>query len=137
MADTIRKVDYFKIETPNKAGEGARILGAFQGAGVNMLAFTGFPKGRRAQMDFMPEDVAAFKKAAKQIGLAVGAKKTGFLVQGEDRVGAVAEVLTQLATVKVNVTAIDAISTGGGRWGAILWVKSPDVAKAARALKAK
>jgi hypothetical protein len=32
---------------------------------VNFLAFSGFPSGRRAQLDFIPVDVAAFKSAAK------------------------------------------------------------------------
>ncbi|MBI4715135.1 MAG: ACT domain-containing protein [Nitrospirae bacterium] len=66
----------------------------------------------------------------------VGLKKTGFHVQGDDRVGAVADVLTRLADAKINVTAIDALSAGEGRWGAILWVKAADVSKAAKALKA-
>lgn len=135
MYNTIRKVGYYKIETPNKAGEGARILGALKEAGVNLLAFTGFPYGRRAQMDFIPEDEAAFKKAAKEAGLKLSARKTGFLVQGEDRVGAVADLLYMLANAKINVTAIDAVVLGGS-YGAILWVKSEDVRKATRILGA-
>ncbi|MBI4714819.1 MAG: hypothetical protein HY760_02575, partial [Nitrospirae bacterium] len=94
MADTIRKVDYFKMEASNKVGEGARLLNALREDGVNLLAFTGFPKGRRAQIDFIPENTAAFKQAAKRAGMKVGLKKTGFHVQGDDRVGAVADVLT-------------------------------------------
>ena len=57
--ETIRKVDYFAVDVANKPGEGARLLGALRDAGVNLLAFTGFPKGRRAQIDFLPEDSAA------------------------------------------------------------------------------
>ena len=29
MAETVRKVDYFYIETANKPGEGAKVLGCF------------------------------------------------------------------------------------------------------------
>lgn len=134
MADVIRKVDYFKMEVADKPGEGARILGALRDAGINLLAFTGFPRGRRAQLDFIPEDSAAFKKAAKMAGLKIGPKKTGFLVQGEDRVGAVASVASILAEAKINITAIDAVSAGEGRYAAILWVKPEDKRKAAKAL---
>lgn len=134
MADVIRKVDYFKIEVADKPGEGARILGALRDAGINLLAFTGFPRGRRAQIDFIPEDSAAFKKAAKKAGLKIGPKKSGFLVQGEDRVGAVAEIVSKLGDASINVTAIDAVTAGEGRYGAILWVKPADVKKAAKAL---
>jgi len=136
MADTIRKVAYYKVEVPNRPGEGVRLLGALREAGVNLLAFTGFPQGRKAQIDFIPEDEAAFKRAAKEAGLKVGAKKSCFLVQGEDRVGAVAEILSKLAAAKINVTAVDAIVAGGGRYGVILWVKSEAVAKTKRLLGA-
>lgn len=136
MADLIRKVDYFKMEVADKPGEGARILGALRDAGINLLAFTGFPRGRRAQIDFIPEDSAAFKKAAKKAGLKITPKKGGFLVQGEDRVGAVAEIMSKLGDARINVTAIDAVTAGEGRYAAILWVKPADVRKAAKALGA-
>src|SRR3990172_4897343 len=134
--ETIRKVDYFAIDVANKPGEGARLLGALRDAGVNLLAFTGFPKGRRAQIDFLPEDSAAFKAAARRIGLKLRPKKIGFLVQGHDRPGAVADLMGRLAGAKINVTAMDAVCAGEGRYGAILWVKPPDVGKAAKALGA-
>lgn len=61
-----------------------------------MLAFSGFPKGRRPQLDFVPADPAAFKQAAKRAKWKVVGPKRGFLVQGDDRVGAVAELLERL-----------------------------------------
>jgi hypothetical protein len=48
----------------------------------------------------------------------------------------VAEIMGRLAAAKINVTAIDAVCAGAGRYGAILWVKPPDVARAAKALGA-
>jgi len=134
MAETIRKIDYFYVETPNKPGEGAKALAALRDARVNLLAFSGFPQGRKAQMDFVPEDSAAFRIAAKKAGLKLSPKKTGFLAQGDDRPGAVAEIMGKLAEAGVNVTAIDAIAAGQGRYGAIFWVKPPDVRKATKAL---
>ena len=134
MAETIRKVDYVATEVANKPGEGARVLGALAAWGVNLLAFTGFPSGRRSQIDLIPENMTAFLAAAKQVKLKVRPKKRGFLVQGDDRPGAVADLMKRLAEAKVNVTAIDAVSAGMGRYGAILWVKPRDVNKAAKAL---
>ena len=109
MADAIRQVEYFYITAPNKAGEGAGALNTLKEAGVNLLAFSGFPQGRRAQLDFVPADPAAFKQAAKRAKWKVVGPKRGFLVQGDDRVGAIAELLERLAAAKVNVTAIDAV----------------------------
>jgi hypothetical protein len=134
MAETIRVVDYFYIEAPDKPGEGAKILKQLKEAGVNLEAFSGFPKGRRAQLDFIPGDPAAFKAVAKKAKWKVVGPKKGFLIQGEDRVGAMADLLETLASAKINVTASDAICAGGGRFGALLWVKPRDVKRAAKLL---
>ena len=134
MAETIRRVDYFYIETPNRPGEGSRALFTLKEAGVNLLAFSGFPKGQRAQLDFVPADPVAFVKAAKKAGWKLSAKKSGFLIQGSDRTGAVADILGKLADDRINVTAADAVCAGADRYGAILWVKPPDLKRAARAL---
>jgi hypothetical protein len=136
MADIIRKVAYFAMDVSNKPGEGARVLGALADGGVNLLAFSGFPSGRKAQLDFIPEDVAAFKNVVKVAKIKTRIQKFGFLVQGDDRKGAVADLLKTMAEKKINVTAIDAVSAGGGRYAAILWVGTKDVSKAAKALKA-
>ena len=134
--ETVRKVAYFYIEAPNKPGEGAKVLAALRDAGVNLLAFSGFPRGRKAQIDFIPEDPALFKAAARKAGLKLSAAKTGFLIHGEDRPGAVAGIMGKLGDAGINVTAIDAVGAGEGCYGAILWVKSADVPKAAKALGA-
>jgi hypothetical protein len=135
MADTIRQVEYFYVQVPHKAGEGARALRTLKDAGVNLLAFSGFPAGRRAQMDFIPADAAAFKSAAKASKWKVVGPKRGFLIQGDDRVGAIADIVGKLADAKINVTAIDAVSVDG-RYGALCWVAPRDVKKAAQALGA-
>ena len=135
MADSIRKVDYFKAQVQDKAGEGARILSALHGEGINLLVFAGFPRGRKAQLDFIPEDGPAFRKAAKKAKLAV-TKKTAFLVQGQDRPGAIAGIVSKLSEAGINITALDAVASGEGRYGAILWVKPEEVRKAAKVLGA-
>jgi hypothetical protein len=137
MANVVKKVAYFAIDVPDKPGEGACLLTGLAAAGVNMLAFTGFPSGRKAQLDIVPEDVAVFKKAVKAAKIKTRAQKFGFLVQGDDKKGAVAGLLGKLAEQKINVTAIDAVSAGKGRYAAILWVNPRDVNKTAKVLKAK
>jgi hypothetical protein len=136
MGDMIRKVDYYYIITANKPGEGARALDQLRSAGVNFLAVHGFPSARKAQIDFVPVDGAALVAAAKSTKLKLSKPKTAFLVQGDDRVGAIADLMGKLAAAKLNVTAITGICAGMGRYGAILWVKPRDVSKAAIALGA-
>ena len=136
MADTVRRVDYYYIEVPNRPGVGADVLRHLRESGVNLVAMTGFPRGRGAQIDFVPEDARAFRDAARKARWKVTGPKKGFLAQGEDRPGVVADILGKLAEAKINVTAIDAVCAGEGRYGAIFWVAPRDVARAARVLGA-
>jgi hypothetical protein len=136
MADTVQRVEYFYVQVPNKAGEGVRYLSALSGAGVNLLAFSGFPEGRGSQLDFVPADPAAFRSFAKRSKWKVTGPKRAFLLGGDDRVGLVADIHKKLADARINVTAIDAVCAGAGRYGAILGVAARDYAKAAALLGA-
>jgi len=133
----IRKVAYFSMQVPNRPGEGARMLNAIADGKLNLLAFTGFPSAGRAQVDFVPANPAAFAREAGKMGIRLGKKKTAFLIQGEDRVGALTRVLDKLAEARINMTAMDAVTAGSRRFGAIFWVKQKDVARAARLLGAR
>ena len=136
MAETVRTMDYYYVTVPDKPGEGARILDELRSAGVNLVGYSGFPSGRGAQLDFVPVDSPAFKAVAKQKKWKVKGPKRAFIIEGDDRLGACAAVLDRLAAAKINVTAMDAVAAGGGRYGAILWVKPRDVKKAAAILGA-
>lgn len=137
VPDDIRRIDYYTATVSNKPGEAARILGSLAEAGVSLTAFSGFPEGaRKAQLDFMPEDAAAFKRAARQAGVAVSARKTGFLIQGQDRCGALAETASKLAQSGINIVSMQGLCAGAGRYGGLLWVKPEDVRKAAKVLGA-
>jgi hypothetical protein len=135
MAETVRQVEYFYIEVPNKVGEGAKVLQTLKDAGVNLIAFSGFPSGRRAQLDFFPADAVAFKGVAKTNRWKIVGPKRGFLIQGDDRIGAVADLIGRLAAAKISVIAIDAVSVDE-RYGALCWVAPRDVKKAGTLLGA-
>jgi hypothetical protein len=137
MADTIRKVDYFSTVVPNTPGQTFRVLSTLVSAGVNLLACTGTPLGRRARIDVVPDDNRKFGAAARKAKLRFTPRKTGFLIQGDDRPGALADNLKRLADGRVNVAAVDGLSAGKGRWGAIVWVSAKDVRRAGRLLRAK
>jgi hypothetical protein len=110
------------------------MLTPLRDAGVNLLAVHAFPRNRRTQVDVVPEDPLAFKNAAKSLKWKLHGPKVCFLVEGDDRPGAMADLTAQLASAKINITAVTGRSAGQGRFGAILWVKTRDVKKAAKAL---
>ena len=132
----VRKTAYISMQAPNSPGQGARILSGLAAHGVNLVAFTGFPSGGAAQVDFMPYNPKKFVEAARKLGFKVSAKKTVFVATGKDRTGAIASICAKLAAAGINMVAMDAVASGAGRFGAIFWVKPADVAKASRVLNA-
>ncbi|PYT09555.1 MAG: hypothetical protein DMF49_01810 [Acidobacteria bacterium] len=136
MTDTIRRVDYYTVEIPDTPGEGFRILSALKQAGVNLLAYCGFPvEGGRAQFDFVAaDDGEKLRKGISGLGLKLSGRKMAFYVQGDDRPGAIAEIVGKLANEEINLTAAQALCAGSNRYGMILWVKPSDYERAARCL---
>jgi hypothetical protein len=137
MADTIRRVDYFYVEVPDRPGEGFRFLSSLKEAGVNLLSLTAFPiGGGRSQIDVVPEDPAALEKAAKKAGITFKARRQALFVQGKDRPGAVADLARRLSDAGINIHSANAACGGGGGFGMILWVAQKDLDAAAKALGA-
>jgi hypothetical protein len=137
MGEDIRQVELYSVTCKNKAGEGARVLAPLRDAGVNLIAFWGYPtKGGRARLDFVPENGASFLAAAKQAKLKLGKKQTAILVQGDDRPGAVADILEKLAAAKINAEAVQGVCGGAGRFGAVLFLTPAAARRAAGVLGA-
>jgi len=136
MIDSVERVDYYYTTLADSPGEGARAMSALKDNGVNLLAFLAFPLGGgQSQLDLVPENPAALIKAAARAEWTLSESKRAFLVRGEDRVGAVTDLMDRLATSGVNVTAAAAVSCGqGGRYGMLLWVAPGDYERAADSL---
>lgn len=137
MAETVRKVDLYSVEIPNKVGEGAKVLGTFRDAQINFHGLWGYPlRGKTARIDLVPVDRAAFTKAAKKAGLTLSPRQTAFLVEGDDHPGVLAEVLAKLSGGGINVFAAQAVCAGANRYGGIVMIGADDVRKATKLLGA-
>jgi hypothetical protein len=135
MADTVRRTEYYYTEVPDRPGAGAKVLNALKAAHVNLIACIGFPTNAdRAQLDFVPTNRRAFLAATRKANIKLVGPKSAFLIKGQDRVGAVADIVTKLAEAHINITAMNAISVGRGGYATILWVKPRNVGRAARIL---
>ena len=133
----MQRVEYYYVTVPDTPGEGQRILAALKDSGVNLLAFLGFPLGDgQSQIDLVPEDPASLREAAERAGVTLSEAKQAFLIQGDDRVGAVADTTAKLAEANISLTAAAATRAGAGRYGMIVWVPAADYERAAQALGA-
>ena len=136
MAESLRKVNHYSMLVPDKPGAAFNVLAALVSAGINLLGCSGSPKGRKAQIDVVPDDTRKFVAAAKKAGLSFVKNRSSFLLQGDgDRPGVLANKLKILAEKGINVTGVDALSIGD-RWGSILWVGPTDVERAGKLLRA-
>src|SRR5215218_4899797 len=137
MADMVRGVEYYYLTIRDAPGEGQRILSALKDNGVNLLAFLGFPlAGGQSQIDLVPEDPHALREAAGQAGVTLSEATRALLIQGDDRVGAVADTVDKLAAANINLIAAAAAGAGSGGYGRSLWVAAGDYERAAEALGA-
>jgi hypothetical protein len=136
MPDEITRVDYYVGTIPHKVGEGAKALKTFTDAGINLTGFLGYPKtARNAEVIFIvDEKMPALAGIAKKAGLMLGKKQRGFFVNGEDRPGAVTEMVTKLSAASINIVSVHALCAGAGRYGALVVVDPKDLRKAAKAL---
>ena len=136
MADTVRKVTHYVTSVPDKPGQAFRVLATLVSAGINLLGCSGTARAGRAHIEVIPDDGRRFAAVTKRAGLEFSRKKVGFLIQGDDRPGALAQTLEHLARRDINVSGVEGLSAGAGRWGAIVWVEEDDLLRAGRALRA-
>jgi hypothetical protein len=135
MAFRVRRVAYFYVTVNDEPGEAYRLLGELAQQGIDLLAFTGVPIGpHRTQLSLFPEDEVRFAAAARQAGLTVDGPHPALLVQGDDELGALADVHGRLGDADVNVYASHGVTDGRGAFGYVLYVRPNRIEQAARAL---
>jgi hypothetical protein len=134
MAEKIRKVQYFYATIEDRPGTASELLRNLSERNVNLNALTAFPLGDgRSQVDFFPEKPEQLIKAALDAGITLVGPKRAFLIQGDDKVGALHEHHLKLSDAGINVHAVNGVVDGQGRFGYVLWVKPEDYEKAAEA----
>ena len=134
MAFSIRRVDYFYTTVQDQPGEGYRLLSELSKLGINLIAFTGVPVGpMRTQFTVFPDDSHKMASAASNAGLELDGPHPALLVQGDDELGALAEIHGALHRAKVNVYASSGVADGQGSYGYILYVRPDEFARAAEA----
>jgi hypothetical protein len=135
MALNIRRVDYFYTSIKDQPGEGYQLFSQLADLGVYLLAVTAVPVGpEHTQLTMFPEDRQMLVAAAKKAGITLDGPHPALLIQGDDKLGALASVHAKLYEENVNVYASSGVTGGGGSYGYVLYVRPDDYEKAAQAL---
>lgn len=136
MAYRARLVEYSYTSLGVPSDEAYAFLTDLAGLGVNFLALTSVPIGPSVtQLTLFPEDPLRFRSAAKQANLTLQGPYPAVLVQGDDEIGALAQIHEKLRKENVDVYATSGVTDGKGYYGYILHVRPVDAERAVRALE--
>jgi len=112
------------------------VLSQLAGLGVNLLAFTAVPSGpARAQFALVPDDPRKLLAEASAAGLQLEGPYHALLVQGDDELGALANVHEQLVKAGIDVFASSGVTDGKGAFGYLIYVREDQFEKAVSALR--
>jgi hypothetical protein len=75
-----------------------------------------------------------FQRIAQKLGWALTGPQHACLIQGDDHLGALAEIHKRLRDANVNIYASTGVTDGDGRYGYVIYVKEEDHQSAAKAL---
>ena len=102
---------------------------------VNLVAITAVPIGpARTQLTVFPDDTARMKAIAKNADIQLDGPYPALVVQGDDEVGALADVHKQLQDANVNVFSSTGVADGRGGYGYVIYIRPEEFERAAEAL---
>ncbi|HXV75117.1 MAG TPA: hypothetical protein VD788_02280 [Candidatus Polarisedimenticolaceae bacterium] len=135
MGNKVRRVQYFYATVKDEPGAAYRLLTQVASAEVNLLAFRAIPMGPGVtQLVLFPDRVDQLARAAEQNGVVLTGPHDAFLIQGDDRMGALVDWHQRLTDARVNVYASDGVTDGHGHYGYVLYVRPEDYEAAATVL---
>jgi hypothetical protein len=120
MAEKIHLVEYYHATVHDKPGEA-----------YHMLSEMG---PDRTQLVIFPQNAEKLVRVAAKTGIVLSGPHQAFLIQGDDELGALADIHRRLFDAKVNVYASNGVSDGRGGFGYVVYVRTEDVDKASQAL---
>jgi hypothetical protein len=137
MPFSISRVAYFTTTVRDQPGEAHRTLQLLADVGINLLAFTATPVGPTStQLTLFPEDASLLADTASKANLPLHGPHPALLVQGDDSLGALAQIHESLSAANVNVYASSGVTDGRGGFGYVVYVRPEQFELACNALGA-
>jgi hypothetical protein len=135
MACNVLRVDYFYTTVADQPGEAYRLLKTLADLGIDLLAFAAVPIGPlHTQLTLFPQDSGRLAREAQNDRLVLDGPHPALMVQGDDELGALAELHMKLAEASVNVYASTGVADGKGSFGYVIYVRPEEFERASAAL---
>jgi hypothetical protein len=137
MSLNVRNVDYFYIRIEDSQAKAYELLAELASEEVSLLAFSAVPFGpNNIELTIFPDRTDKFIQLAKRLGWEVAGPQHAFLVQGDDQLGALADIQRMLMEAHVKIYASSGVTDGNGHYGYVIYFKEDDNERAVRALGA-
>jgi hypothetical protein len=135
MKFSVRSVEYFYTRVEDEPGRAYGLLAKLASEDINLLAFSAVPYGpNHVELTIFPDRSADFQRIAQQLGWVLTGPQHACLIQGDDNLGALAEIHKRLRDANVNIYASTGVTDGEGRYGYVIYVKEEDHQLATKAL---
>jgi hypothetical protein len=137
MSLNVRSVEYFYIRIQDSRDEAYALLAQLASEEVSLLAFSAVPFGPdHMELTIFPDRTDKFIQLAGKLGWDVAGPQHAFLVQGDDQLGALADIQRMLLEADVKIYASSGVTDGAGRYGYVIYFREDDYIRATRALGA-
>lgn len=135
MALSVRTVEYFYTRVIDQPGRTYELLAKLASEEINLLAFSAVPFGpNHVELTIFPDQSEALLRVAKGLGWTLTGPQHACLVQGDDQMGAFADIQRRLTDAGVSIYASSGVTDGEGHYGYVIYVKESDYQAAAKAL---
>jgi hypothetical protein len=131
----VRTVEYYYTRIEDEPAKAYEILSKLALEDINLLAFSAVPFGpNRIELTVFPERPSDLVSAAKRLGWTLTGPYHACLIQGDDHLGALAEIQKTLLDAGVSIYASSGVTDGSGHFGYVIYVKEGDHIAATKAL---
>ena len=135
MSLNVRTVEYFYTRIKDEPGKAYELLARLASEEINLRAFSAVPFGpNHVELTIFPERSDDLLDLAKKLGWTITGPQHACLVQGDDRLGALADIQKALLDAGVEIYASTGITGGDGHYGYLIYVKEEHHRMAAKAL---
>jgi hypothetical protein len=134
MPTTTKRIQTLDVNLQAQPGALAQVYNAFRETGVDVIASWGYEMGpNQAQAHFYVADQDKAKATLTKMGLKPKFNNACW-IEGENKVGAYAEVLAKLAKANINIGATDAFGVGNRFASVIFTADAKDFEKLCKTL---